>query len=43
MYENNQTIFSPKFRAIFFYFQKRALDHLPLVVRLYWSDENTKN
>ena len=40
MDENDQTIFFPKIRAIFFNFQKRHWR--PLVVRLYWPDKNTK-
>ena len=41
--ENNQIIFSPKIRATFLILKNHIGDLLPLVVRLYWSDENAKN
>ena len=41
--ENNQIIFSPKIGATFLILKNHIGDLLPLVVRLYWSDENAKN
>ena len=41
--ENNQIIFSPKIRVTFLILKNHIGDLLPLVVRLYWSDENAKN